>query len=88
MRYTLIGDGIGAIATLTDEPPASLTHPVLLVHTDAVDGCFTAEEAVPLPGGYSLAAADIVQAWAMRPGRSDDEIDAATRFLGHPPAPL
>jgi len=82
MRYLVLNDPNGGMAYLTTESQGS-SHgvPVLEIRAGDVDGTFGPEDLIYDESGPVMRAASLVELWASSPERSDDEIEAARRFL-------
>ena len=82
MKYVVLNDPKGGMAYLTAESQGS-SHgvPVLEIRAGDVDGTFGPEDLIYDESGPVMRAASLVELWASSPERSDDEIEAARRFL-------
>ncbi len=77
-------DPDGGTAVLTTNSPCShYGCPVLRIEAEDVDGDFGPADLIDFSGiGQGMApAANIVAGWAMAPARTDEEREAARRFL-------
>lgn len=78
MNIVVLTDSEGGTAALTTDAPAPhYGPPVLRVVSRDLNGDFGPGDLL-LP---RLTAGQFVRGWARQPGRSDEEIDAARRFL-------
>ncbi len=81
---TIITDPDGGTAVLTcNSPNSHYGAPVLQIDAEDIDGEFGPADLIDFSGiGQGLLpAANIVAAWASDPERTDEEREAARRFL-------
>jgi hypothetical protein len=83
--YLILTDVIGGTVRLTTESPIGhFGMPVLRVESEELSGDFAPADMLVDPEGGAAGAetaAEIVHAWASELGRTDEEIEAAQRFL-------
>lgn len=75
--FVLLGTEGGTATLTTDAPASHYGLPVLRVVSRDLNGDFGPGDLL-VPG---VTAAQLVRGWARQPGRSDEEIEAARRFL-------
>lgn len=75
-------DNKGGRAYLTTSSPVShYGIPILRIEAEDIDGDFGPSDIID----GTMTAADIIVGWAKRPGRTNDELIAARKFLGQWP---